>query len=75
MNALLLTAMNRENPNPNIPEGRTTRSSGIQLEWNPIMNSKDTVLQKQMDITVNIQLVIIRKGSSNIIIIIFVHRL
>ena len=46
MNALLLTAMNRENPNPNIPEGRTTRSSGIQLEWNPIMNSKETLLQK-----------------------------
>ena len=46
MNVLLSTAMNRENPNPNIPEGRTTRSSGIQLEWNPIMNSKDTVLQK-----------------------------
>ena len=46
MNALLLTVINRENPTSNTQEGRTTRSSSIQLEWNPIMSSKETLLQK-----------------------------
>ena len=46
MNALLLSAMTRDNSNSEVAQGRTTRSSGLQLEWNPVMNSNETVIHK-----------------------------
>ena len=29
-----------------IQQGRVTRSSGLTLEWNPIMNDKDVIVKK-----------------------------
>ena len=46
MNALLLSAMTRDHSNADVAQGRTTRSSGLQLEWNPVMNSNETVIHK-----------------------------
>ena len=46
MKALLRSATTRDHSNADVAQGRTTRSSGLQLEWNPIMNSKETVIHK-----------------------------
>ena len=48
MQALLAAASvgnDEPDPEPTV-QGRTTRSQGLNLEWNPTMNSKDVIIEK-----------------------------
>ena len=53
MQALLEAASNREDTTEAEPmeQSRVTRSSGLNLEWNPIMNSKDVIVKKDWYVT------------------------